>query len=385
MKTDRTQGGSGRRLDHRLAERLREEICRRTPGDKLEGMPALAARYSTSINTMRMALAHLEAEGLVEIRPGSGCYVRSHSAAVPTRHVAVLTEYNLLLSGSRADFYRHLMNELRLFIRAKGRSPRLYIGHQTSDSIASETLTCTEFMEDLTLRRIEGIIAMAVRPLYHWTHEAHERGIPIVGMRGCADRFDASVDPDVEGGIRLALNLLKRHGRTRPGFLGWWPEIQKRFMAIASELSLGARPEWVRATIHPAQPGAGWAQLREIWASSSLKPDSVVFGDDVLFQDAVPALLSLGVRIPEELEVVVLANSGIPLPAPFSFTRLDCDIREIASAMVSCLITLMSGTPVAHREISIPYRLTPPAAVFPKEEPTGPQTPSLEPAPGMLR
>jgi DNA-binding LacI/PurR family transcriptional regulator/DNA-binding transcriptional regulator YhcF (GntR family) len=385
MKTDRTKEESGRRLDHRLAERLREEICRRPPGDKLEGMPALAARYSTSINTMRMALAHLETEGLVEIRPGSGCYVRSHSPAVPARHVAILTEYNLLLNGSRADFYRHLMNELRLFLRAKGRPSRLYIGHQTSDTIPSETLTCTEFMEDLALHRIEGVIAMAVRPLYHWTQEAHERGIPIVGMRGCVDRFDISVDPDLEGGVRLALDLLRRRGRTRPGFLGWWPEIQKRFLTLASELSLDARPEWVRATIHPAQPGAGWAQVREIWAASSLKPDAVVFGDDVLFQDAVPAMVSLGVRIPEALEIVVLANSGIPLLAPFPFTRLDCNIRELASAMASSLIALMSGTSVANREISIPYRLMPPAAVLPEEAPTGRQTPSLEPAPGTLR
>jgi len=364
-----SQRNSSRRRGHRAAERLRDALRNLRPGEKLEPMNVLAARFSVSVNTLRIAMAQLESEGWLEIRHGSGCYVRRTTPAPPARHVAVLTEYNVLLSTSRADFYRHLMNELRMFLQAKGRSSRLYIGHLTSERPDTETLTCAEFMDDLALDRIEGIIALAALPLYHWTHEAHARRIPIVGMRGCSDRFDVSVDPDLEGGVRDALSLAARHQRRRPAFAGWGPDIEEAFLSAVAEFQLEARPEWVRATLHPAHAGAGWSEVREIWSAAEIKPDAIIFGDDVLFEDAVPALASLGVRIPEDLLVVVLGNAGIPLKAPFPFLRLDCELREMASVMASQLIALMSGSAVSGREVRIPYRCKTGSEVCSEENP----------------
>ncbi|TQM13380.1 FadR/GntR family transcriptional regulator [Pseudonocardia kunmingensis] len=47
------------------------------PGDRLPSMKALAERFDVATQTMREALQRLEANGAVEIRHGSGIYVRN--------------------------------------------------------------------------------------------------------------------------------------------------------------------------------------------------------------------------------------------------------------------------------------------------------------------
>lgn len=76
-------GGSGGepirplRLSVGLADRLRRRILEGEfgPGERLPGNRELAAAYAVSVGSVREAIRELDAEGLVEVRPGSGTYV----------------------------------------------------------------------------------------------------------------------------------------------------------------------------------------------------------------------------------------------------------------------------------------------------------------------
>ncbi|GAA4927027.1 PLP-dependent aminotransferase family protein [Streptomyces coeruleoprunus] len=57
-----------------LAERLRQELNRYSPGGKLPSSRALVERYRVSPVTVSRALAQLAAEGLVVTRPGAGAF-----------------------------------------------------------------------------------------------------------------------------------------------------------------------------------------------------------------------------------------------------------------------------------------------------------------------
>ncbi|BBL81062.1 transcriptional regulator [Rubrobacter xylanophilus] len=78
-----TKGGSGRegvrafRLSAGLADRLRRRILGGEfgPGGRLPGNRELAAAYGVGVGSVREAIRELDAEGLVEVRPGSGTYV----------------------------------------------------------------------------------------------------------------------------------------------------------------------------------------------------------------------------------------------------------------------------------------------------------------------
>lgn len=68
---------------HKLADELTARILRHiqeeklVPGDRLPSTRQLSARFAVATPTLREALRRLEATGVIEIRHGSGCYVRS--------------------------------------------------------------------------------------------------------------------------------------------------------------------------------------------------------------------------------------------------------------------------------------------------------------------
>lgn len=70
---------------HKLAERLRDEVNRYSPGGKLPSSRELINRFQVSPATMSRAIAVLTEEGLVTVRPGAGVF---RAATTPARVVA---------------------------------------------------------------------------------------------------------------------------------------------------------------------------------------------------------------------------------------------------------------------------------------------------------
>lgn len=58
-----------------ISDALREKISHQAPGDKLPSVRSLMRRYGTSLHSINLALRKLEAEGLVEVKKGSGIYI----------------------------------------------------------------------------------------------------------------------------------------------------------------------------------------------------------------------------------------------------------------------------------------------------------------------
>lgn len=87
-----------------IANALRSELSdgRYTPGDKLPTEAALARRFGVNRHTVRHALSHLIAEGLVRTRRGAGAFV----AATPTDYPIgqrVRFHENLTAAGRRPE------------------------------------------------------------------------------------------------------------------------------------------------------------------------------------------------------------------------------------------------------------------------------------------
>lgn len=68
-------------------------------GDRLPSEPALAEKLGVSRNSVRAALAHLENEGMISRRHGSGTYVNSVRPLVHSLHKNVGTEELIKSSG----------------------------------------------------------------------------------------------------------------------------------------------------------------------------------------------------------------------------------------------------------------------------------------------
>lgn len=66
---------------HRIADDIREQVRagQLRPGERLLAETALATKHSTSVPTVRQAMALLRAEGIIESRHGIGTFVREDS------------------------------------------------------------------------------------------------------------------------------------------------------------------------------------------------------------------------------------------------------------------------------------------------------------------
>ncbi|GAA3194562.1 hypothetical protein GCM10010486_74960 [Nonomuraea roseoviolacea subsp. carminata] len=76
--------GSASRGSRMIADELKREIEQGVyaPGDKLKSVRELEAEYGVARNTASAAIRQLQALGLVEVRAGSGAYVRHRNQDV---------------------------------------------------------------------------------------------------------------------------------------------------------------------------------------------------------------------------------------------------------------------------------------------------------------
>jgi DNA-binding transcriptional regulator YhcF (GntR family) len=205
-------------LHARVADSLRTRIRDQyRPGDRLDPIRKLAKQIEVSEITVRTALIMLAEEGLLEMRHGSGCYVREPD--VTGKHVAILVD-NDILQPNASWFFLRAVQKLRLLFRENDSPCRLYIGF-TQTGVISQELTCSDFFEDLRAGRIRGVVAVATWPYENMLKELRALRIPIIGQGGYG--FDGFIDPDYRSLVEQGVNVLAEHGRRRLAMLAWGP------------------------------------------------------------------------------------------------------------------------------------------------------------------
>ena len=101
-----TQQQSERFASRRLASGLRAEIINgaRPPGSRMPSYRQLRDAHGIALNTAQAAIRLLAAEGLVEIRPARGTYVREDTYDADNRALrAELTHLRAVLRRSRDE------------------------------------------------------------------------------------------------------------------------------------------------------------------------------------------------------------------------------------------------------------------------------------------
>lgn len=120
------------------------------------------------------------------------------------------------------------------------------------------------------------------------------------------DHYDHAVLTDHADLVRQGLRRLLELGRRQIALMSWeqhaTPDVFRRVLADAG---MPVRDKWICAGVHPSLCGSGWEEFREIWSAYPDKPDGLLVADDVLFKDAIPAILAAGMRVPNELMIVL--------------------------------------------------------------------------------
>lgn len=325
------------RLHDQIAKILRNHmVTKLKAGDRLEPVHALAKRLRVSVNTLRSALMILTKEGLIESRQGSGTYVTQRQ---PRWRIGILSELDLF-DDRISHHWRATAGALQSQLETMGAEPQLYMGHVVGGGPVSSEPTCPRFWADAAAGRLDGAVILDVPSTQAWRQRVAECPVPAVGAM-----TEHLVEIDSAGIVTAAARRLAARGCQRLGLMAW--QAVQPFHRAVSAAGLTTTDAWIRCDLDPAVRGAGWDEFREIWTATGDKPDGLVILDDMLYADAQLAILELGVRVPQDLQLAVLTNRGGRAAPRLAVTAYEIDPHEKAAMLAELLWQRLRGEPVA--------------------------------------
>jgi len=114
---------------------------------------------------------------------------------------------------------------------------------------------------------------------------------------------------------------------------------------------------WFRVGLgQPNVPHGGVSYGRRLMAElleEKERPEGVVMYPDKAAEDAMTTLVAAGVRVPEEMKLVVHRNKRNRYPCPYPVTYALTSERVYAEALIKQLETQLSGGTC--RAIRVPY------------------------------
>ena len=347
---------------------LRAHIQQTTAaGSKLPAISELAHQLGVSANTVGSALAILKTEGLVDVRHGSGTYIRDRTE--PTKHVALLSEVDLLHSVT-SYFHREMFCQLRSLLLEAGHAVRYYVGTtvQGTVGVPYSDLAAGQLMTEL--ERVSAIGAFIMLRDEPWVAPAKSRGIPIISN---IPALGPAVNDDRNDLMRRAVVALAGAGCRRVGYLGWdppsceyapvhQPGLHEQMAQLAREHGFVTRQEWMSYAHHPSTTGAGWEEFCDVWRGTQEKPDGLVITDDQLLPGVFEALANVGVRVPEQLQLATHFTAGWSLPLPCPVIKIEYSPVDHARAMADLILGALRGEPAPAEPVLLPYRVVLPLA-----------------------
>lgn len=334
-------------LHLRIADQLRAKlVIGNAGGYKLPATGDLAREFQTSVPTVRAALEELIREGLLQVKKGSGYFVVAQSRKKP---VALLCDSDLSYYPNAAFRIKGFLINQKL-LREMGYSMRMYLGEQVPSQVPVRT-SCRQFVDDLTHGELGGILDLGGAPCQEWMQIAREQQIPIVG----AGRYhEYAVRYHLDTFLIKALAFLKANGCKKIGYLGMrftrddpgvsdLPTVHR----VLTENGMKLYPEWLREDWHSTLVGAAWSSFREMWMVRKEKPDGLIVGTSNFLPDIYTSAREMGVKIPENLQVVAAVSAS---DNRFNHVpRIELDGMMVCKAKCEMLRDLMEGREPARK------------------------------------
>jgi DNA-binding LacI/PurR family transcriptional regulator len=185
-------------------------------------------------------------------------------------------------------------------------------------------------------------------PLYlpDWL-KRHKAGLPWVDLSGFGT-VPHRIRSDNDALARIGLDFLLGQGRNRIGAVVTAPVYREALVEQARLREILMEPEWLVSMERMTNgiEDVGFRLMKQIWACPR-KPNALFVFDDIAAKGVVQAILQLGIRVPDELLIVTLANkdSGVFYPIPMQ--RVEYDLEELARLGGGLLLDLLRDPDLA--------------------------------------
>lgn len=328
-------------LVEQVVARLKESILQEKyrAQEALPGAIALARTFGTSEKTTRRALAQLAEEGWVRPVRGVGAIVLPRSPEDDCKgHVLVLYS-----SAYRSYYFQMERDAIRQALARHGyRLSYVVMGPARASCGLLELRELLKRKWDLI---VEGYYSPESRSLIE------RSGLPFVSRAMKLSRFRSS--PKALGEFRVNMGLAlpefykavaRKSARHVWQFLigGGGFDVTEPLqrqgcavttfnLAVARQQSFNAAAKFV------------FSEIVRLRRSRSPLPDVLLFGDDHFCTPGLLALLSCGIRVPEDVKVVTFSNKGDEPVSLRELTRIELDVPAVVSEISRKILAVLHG------------------------------------------
>lgn len=305
-------------------------------GQRLPSQSEIGAKLGVGVSTVQRALRTLAEDGFVGMNARrSGTFV--------VEHPPHLCRYGLVVSSAwQWSQFVTSLREAAKYIET-GSTVRFSEYHSSRDVRVSSELT--KLSRDVQRHCLAGLIFVGV--ISEWgidrTPIIREPSMPRVLIGPRSEYGLPSIHADMDCFMDRAIEYLVSKGRRRiahlcTDFPEHPPSVLVEFENSLRKRGIEVRPYWVQPVpaVRVARSASRVVNVM-MHLEGDRRPDALIVHDDNLIEPAVAGLMTAGVKVPDELDIVALSNFPASVPSALPIVRLGFDLRSI---LKHCLIIL---------------------------------------------
>ena len=298
-------------------------------GDKLPSENELMERFRVSRQTVRRAMEELTEKGVVEGRRGGGTYV-----TVNTRRYAAGKEIRIAVMLTYVDTYifPSIIKGIESVLSSEGCTLQIAM---TDNAVEKERMLLKEFIHT---QSVDGIIAETVKsalpnPNMELYREIENMGIPVLFVNSYYKELDIPhISMDDRKAGYLAAKHLAECGHTRIGgifkaddgqghlrYAGYTDALMEQEIKIRGDQVIWIDSEELRTM---GEESAKF--LKRLKGCTAC----VCYNDETAYK-IVEIFRKAGHRVPEDLSVVGIDNSGLAKFCPVPLTSVENPVEKL--------------------------------------------------------
>ncbi len=291
------------------------------PGGRLPRYRELQKQLGVSYITVLSCVRQLKSAGLVVGRERAGLYA---AAAPPNVNRFIL----LLPKSEAANRYLDVVGRL---LPEEAATAGIEVVTRRDFEPHPDNPVYRQTLADARARRIAGVGYISMPILPPDCELCGVPGFPLINL-------STLISFERDSFAKQAVDVLRRHGSRRIAALVLGrPRTAEGIERILRAQKLPVVPHWL-FPIGTDTPEAAAAAVRLMLdLPKNSRPNGLIVADDNLVEQALKGVYQSGVRVPDDLRIIVHCNWPEPVPSNLPVTYLGYDVRSIARHCVAVL------------------------------------------------
>ena len=326
--------GSWVKLPHQVADALRRAIADGvwTPGERLPSTRDIASELGVSRRVATDAMRILAKEGRVSLREKSSAVVNVEESLVKNHKILLLRQGSASFADAEECIRMRLSDAGYMVSTAS--LPR--VGAHSRYDIA-------RLRADLR-RPYELVVCPHTKP--HVLGALKASGQPFATVFCDAVKspnFVGAVPLRTDGAEDAFIRHCVRRGVKSVAVVGKWRGDGSRMLSLLAKAGVAAEPWVVPAKVciyrkEAVERAAFHAFSRRLAGGRAWLPEVLYFTDDYLCYGAMTAMLTYGVRVPEDVRVATLATRSGLRTFKTSLSQIEYDMLSMSEVVADALL-----------------------------------------------